>query len=252
MLKKIILATALVVGSVFAQNIHVGAHAAGNIGTAWGDNTDEIELGWGPGFNAGVDAKFVVNPQFSVLAGIGVDYRRIPWDYGAFLKNLIGPYMTSEYGYSSQYDAQLQMMFSVKATYSFMYLDIPVIARINMNPNFFFDAGIDLGINIIASVSAEVMGVEDSEDIESEMVSTIDFGLVAGLGYSITDKFDVYFRAVFGLTNMIDFEKAASDGPGTSSNNFGDDDDEDEEGDFSPNFDFKNMRFQLGVSYWFM
>ena len=63
MLKKIILATALVVGSVFAQNIHVGARAAGNIGTAWGDNTDTIELGWGPGFNVGVDAKIIVNPR---------------------------------------------------------------------------------------------------------------------------------------------------------------------------------------------
>ena len=190
------------------------------------------------------------NPQFSLLAGIGVDYRRIPWDYGAFVKKMVAPFMTSEYGYSSQYDAQLEMLFSTEATFSFMYVDIPVIARINLNPNFFFDAGIDLGINVIASVSMKVMGVENSEDIESEMVSTVDFGLVAGLGYSITDKFDVYFRAVFGLTNMIDFEKASSDGPGTSSNNYGDDDDE--EGDFSPNFDFKNMRFQLGVSYWFM
>lgn len=250
MLKKIILATALVVGSVFAQNIHVGARAAGNIGTAWGDNTDAIELGWGPGFNVGVDAKIIVNPQFSLLAGIGVDYRRIPWDYGAFVKKMVAPFMTSEYGYSSQYDAQLEMLFSTEATFSFMYVDIPVIARINLNPNFFFDAGIDLGINVIASVSMKVLGVENSEDIESEMVSIVDFGLVAGLGYSFTDKFDVYFRAVFGLTNMIDFEKASSDGPGTSSNNFGDDDDE--EGDFSPNFDFKNMRFQLGVSYWFM
>lgn len=250
MLKKIILATALVVGSVFAQNnIHVGAHAAGSIGTAWGENTDLMEVGWSGGFNVGVDAKFVVNPQFSVLAGLGVDYRRVFWDYGAFVKKLVSPYMTSEYGYSSQYDAQLQMLFSVEATYSFLYIDIPVIARINMNPNFFFDAGVDLGINVMASVAAKVAGVENKDDIESEMVSTVDFDLVAGLGYSITDKFDVYFRAVFGLTNMIDFEKATTDGPGTSSNIYGDDDDDDGS---SPKFEFKNMRFHLGVSYWFM
>ncbi|MBR6450710.1 MAG: PorT family protein [Fibrobacter sp.] len=249
MLKKIILATALVVGSVFAQNnIHVGAHAAGSIGTAWGENTDLMEVGWSGGFNVGVDAKFVVNPQFSVLAGLGVDYRRVFWDYGAFVKKLISPYMTSEYGYSSQYDAQMQMVFSAEATYSFLYIDIPVIARINANPNFFLDAGIDLGINVVASVSAKVGNETQSDDIESEMVNKIDFNLVAGLGYSFTNQFDVYFRAVFGLTNMLDFEKSTTDGPYTSSNDYGDDDDD----DYAPKFEFKNMRFHLGVSYWFM
>ena len=251
MLKKIILAAVLVVGFVFAQNsMKFGAHAAGSIGTAWGSNTDLIEIGWGGGFNVGVDAKFVVNPKFSVIAGVAADYRRVFWDYGAFFKKMLSPYMTEEYGYGPQYEDMVKKLFSIEATFSFLYVDVPVIARMNLAPNFFLDAGIDLGFNVIASVSSKVDGKEESDDIESSMVSAVDFALITGLGYSITDNIDVYFRAVFGLVNMIDFDKATTDGPGTTNSYYDDDDDDDYES--SLKYDFKNMRFQLGVTFWFL
>lgn len=265
MLKKLILAALVVTSAVFAQNnIKVGARAAGTFGTAWGDNTDMLEIGWGAGFNVGADAKIVVNPMLSVVAGLGIDYRRISWDYGEMMKKTIGAFVDDDYGYSgyssSQYQKAMNIMYSMKVTFSFLYIDIPVVARISPVPNFFIDAGAYLGINVSASATAEVesLGLENTEDLDDDMKKTMDFGLIAGLGYSVTDKIDIYFRAVFGLTNMIDMDKAGSyftssdDDSSSSYGSYSSYEDEEDEGDSSVDFGFKNMRFQLGLTFWFM
>ena len=214
MFKKIILAAVVVASAVFAQNVKIGAHAAGSFGTAWGDNVDMLEIGWGAGFNVGADAKFVINPQFSIVGGIGVDYRRIFWDVGGMTKNL----MTKMVGLSgmdfdtyyrslpAKQKMAVDAVFGSEMTFSLLYVDIPVVARINPVPNFFIDAGIDLGINVSASVTAKALGVEDSKDIDSDMTSTVDFGFVVGLGYSVTDKIDINFRTAIGLTDMVDMQ----------------------------------------------
>ncbi len=265
MLKKLILAALVVTSAVFAQNnIKVGARAAGTFGTAWGDNTDMLEIGWGAGFNVGADAKIVVNPMLSVVAGLGIDYRRISWDVGEMMKKTVGAFVDDDYGYSgyssSQYQKAMNMMYSMKVTFSFLYIDIPVVARISPAPNFFIDAGAYLGINVSASATAEVesLGLENTEDLDGDMKKTMDFGLIAGLGYSVTDKIDIYFRAVFGLTNMIDMDKAGSyytssnDDSSSSYGSYSSYEDEEDEGDSSVDFGFKNMRFQLGLTFWFM
>ena len=265
MLKKLILAALVVTSAVFAQNnIKVGARAAGTFGTAWGDNTDLLEIGWGAGFNVGADAKIVVNPMLSVVAGLGIDYRRISWDVGEMMKKTVGAFVDDDYGYSgyssSQYQKAMNMMYSMKVTFSFLYIDIPVVARISPAPNFFIDAGAYLGINVSASATAEVesLGLENTEDLDGDMKKTMDFGLIAGLGYSVTDKIDIYFRAVFGLTNMIDMDKAGSyytssnDDSSSSYGSYSSYEDEEDEGDSSVDFGFKNMRFQLGLTFWFM
>ena len=266
MLKKLILAALVVTSAVFAQNnIKVGARAAGTFGTAWGENTDMLEIGWGAGFTVGADAQIVVNPMLSVVAGLGIDYRRISWDVGEMMKKTMGAFVDDDYGYSgygyggyssSQYQKAMNIMYSTKVTFSFLYIDIPVVARISPVPNFFIDAGAYLGINVSASATAEVetLGLENTEDLDSDMKKTMDFGLIAGLGYSITDKIDIYFRAVFGLTNMIDMDKAGSyftSSNDDSSSSYSYDDEDEDEGS-SVDFGFKNMRLQLGLTFWFM
>ena len=260
MFKKIILAAVVVASAVFAQNVKIGAHAAGSFGTAWGDNTDMLEIGWGPGFNVGADAKLVINPQFSLVGGIGVDYRRIFWDVGGMMKKQMTK-MMSMAGididfdtYYSSLPAKQKMMadvvFESEKTFSLLYVDIPVVARINPVPNFFIDAGIDLGINVSASVTSKTIGVEKTEDVDSDMKSTIDFGFVVGLGYSVTDKIDINFRTAIGLTDMIDMQKAFNR-VGSDDDDSSYDEDEDDDDD-TPTFGFKNLRFQLGVTFWFM
>ena len=149
---------------------------------------------------------------------------------------------------STEKKLMMNALFEAEKTFSLLYVDIPVVARINPVPNFFIDAGIDLGINVSASVTSKTIGVEKTEDIESDMKSTIDFGFVVGLGYSVTDKIDINFRTAIGLTDMVDMQKAFKEV--SANDNYSDYDDEDD--DDTPTFGFKNLRFQLGVTFWFM
>ena len=151
---------------------------------------------------------------------------------------------------SAEQKMRMNAMFGAEMTFSLFYVDIPVVARINPVPNFFIDAGIDLGINVSASVTTKSIGVENTEDIDSDMKSTIDFGFVVGLGYSVTDKIDINFRTAIGLTDMVDMQKAFKEA--SANDNYSDYDDEDDDDDDTPTFGFKNLRFQLGVTFWFM
>jgi len=60
MFKKIILAALIVTSAAFADFFSVGARAAANFGTSWGDDADDAT--WGVGFNAGVALKIDILP----------------------------------------------------------------------------------------------------------------------------------------------------------------------------------------------
>ena len=195
MIKKIILAAALVVSAAFAQSsVNVGGRAAFDYGSAWGDKSD---VEWGAGFNAGINLKVGINDALSFVPGLEIDLRRI----------------TSEDTYRGE---------TLEQTLSMWYLDIPLALRINANPQFFIDAGLYLGINLSAEFTSEVKGQSASVDYGDAMES-IDIGILAGVGYNVMPNLDLNFRLALGLTEMV------KDGKGS-----------------------KNMRFQLGATYWFM
>ena len=194
MFKKILLAALVVTSAVFAQ-VNVGGRAAFNFGSVWGENTDNAN--WGAGFNAGVDVKYNVSPVLSLISGLELDYRRMSDEY--------------DNGY-----------YTVEKAITFMYLDVPVLLRINASPTFFLDAGLTLGFNLSANQTREANGASKSQDISSE-VESFEFGLVGGLGFIIIPNLELNFRVAFGMTSMA------------------------KEVD-----NFKNLRFQAGVAYWFM
>ena len=107
-----------------------------------------------------------------------------------------------------------------------------------------------MGINVSASVTSKTIGVEKTEDVDSDMKSTIDFGFVVGLGYSVTDKIDINFRTAIGLTDMVDMQKAFKEA--SANDNYSSYDEDEDDDDDTPTFGFKNLRFQLGVTFWFM
>ena len=82
-------------------------------------------------------------------------------------------------------------------------------------------------------------GREASSDTPSKIQEDIDFGIIAGLGFSVMPNFDLFFRYTMGFANMIDIVKIAAL--------------EDDDVDYSdaPNVGFKNMRFQIGATFWF-
>lgn len=194
MFKKFILAVLIVAGAAFAQlQVHVGGRAAVNFGTIWGDNTSVAK--WGVGFNAGAIAKTPINPMIDFVSGLEVELRRFSVDW--FL-----------------YDDW---------SFAFWYIDVPLLARININPQFFVDAGLNLGFNVVALETTESLGHSTTDDVDGSQ--TVDLGFMVGAGFNVIPKLDVNVRALLSITNMI---------------SYGDD------------FASKNLRFQAGVTYWFM
>jgi hypothetical protein len=207
MFKKIILAALVVTSAVFAQ-INVGGRAALNFGTVWGENTDNAN--WGLGFNAGVVAKMGINPMLSFVPGLEVDYRRISNDEG-----------------------------EITQTISFMYIEAPLLLRIQATPQFAIDVGPTVAFNVSASIGASDGDNSASADIPSDYVTAVEVGAVAGVSFAVMPNLEVNVRAAMGFMDMLDMKKMM----------MGEDDDY---YDYVPDFGFKNMRFQAGVTYWFM
>ena len=213
MFKKIILAAVLAASAVFAQlPISVGGHAAFSYGTAWGDHSGDL-AGWVAGFNAGVAAK-VSLPLISVVSLLEVGYRRFSGKDG--LRD--NP---------------------VKVDVSLTYLEIPVLARISVLPLIFVDAGVSLGFNLSTTAEVEIFGMPLDFEIPSEAKNTVEFGILAGFGATVLPNLEVNARFALGLTDMADVAKII---------NLEKDEDEAE----FPKVGFKNMRFQIGATYWFI
>ena len=211
MFKKVLLAALLVTSAAFADFFNVGARAAANFGTAWGDDADDAT--WGVGFNAGVALKIDILPVITIIPGLEVDYRR----------------MGGEQDYSTGVSD-----VSTDQTLGMWYLDIPVLARVKLIPMVYLEGGVAFSFNLSASLDyddtetsiATGKTEKESGDMSySKFVNTMDIGLIVGAGISLMDKLDVDFRLVLGLNSYTDKDEV-----GVS---------------------MKHMRMQAGVIYWF-
>ena len=183
MLNKIVLAVLVVASAVFAQ-VNVSGRIAFNYGTVWGDDSKKID--WGAGFIVGPEVKYSFNPVLSLISGLELDYRRASYDYFVAYNPLIDPDLRN---------------YTVTETTSFMYLDIPVLLRVNPVPFFFIDAGMTFDFNLSANNVMEYEGETISDDVSSG-TKTFEFALACGLGFTLFSELDLSFRAVFGMTSM--------------------------------------------------
>ncbi|MBR2090624.1 MAG: PorT family protein [Fibrobacter sp.] len=214
MFKKIILAALIVTSAAFADFFNVGARAAANFGTAWGNDADYAK--WGVGFNAGVALKIDILPVITIIPGLEVDYRRI------------GEEENRSDGSSYEYVTD--------GTYGMWYLDVPVLARVNLIPMVYLNAGVQFSFNLSANFNFDETETyiktgeseKRSDDISvSKLVNTMDIGLIVGAGVSLMDKLDIDFRLVLGLNSYRD------------------------ENDEGYSMSVKHMRMQAGIIYWF-
>ncbi len=213
MFKKVLLAALIVTSAAFADFFNVGARAAANFGTAWGDDADDAT--WGVGFNAGVALKIDILPVITIIPGLEVDYRR----------------MGGEQDYSTGVSD-----VSTDQTLGMWYLDIPVLARVKLIPMVFLEGGVAFSFNLSAtmdydetetSIATGETEKESGDMSYSKFVNTMDVGLIVGAGISLMDKLDVDFRLVLGLNSYMD------------------------ETDEGYSLSMKHMRMQAGVIYWF-
>lgn len=108
-------------------------------------------------------------------------------------------------------------------------LDIPVLVRFSLLPILYLEAGPELAFNL--STTAED---DDGNEISEKTLETIlpdfntfEFDLVFGVGTGIVPLVDIDFRVVLGMTNFFDDPKLGDP------------------------WDFANMQFVLGATYWF-
>lgn len=240
MFKKIILAALVVASAVFAQTgVKFGAHAGFNYGSVWGDNKDKFGFEGGPGFTGGVDAKIAISPTFFIVTGLEFENRSVDWNIRKMYQNF--PDVSDEFGGSDMSYSDLNMIMNLTISFSLSYLNIPVLARFYPVPKFYLDAGAYLGFNVSSSMDISISYIGGySMDTPSQMKKDMDFGIIVGLGYSVSPMFDLYARYSMGFVDMVDVVKFASI-TGEEDIDYSD----------APNVGFKNMRFQIGVSFWF-
>lgn len=196
MFKKILLAAAVLVSA--ASAIEFGPHIAGNMTTQYGDEAEHVSAG--VGFNAGLAAKFAFKDSpLSIVPEVVIDMRNT--------------------GNDNKDD------FSMTE----WALDIPVMIRCELLGLFYFEAGPSFNFNLSTSTEDKVLGKEVSDDIDSDLLNSFEFGLNFGIGTNIISAVDIDFRVGLALTQFYAEQKVLGK---------------------AVQADAKNLQFALGASIW--
>ena len=256
MFKKIILAALVLGTTAFAQiNANFGANAAFSIGSTWGENSDKLHNSWGAGFTGGFSAKLAINPSISFITGLNFEYRKVPSDILSDGLLDLAEKVLRGYGQSmsrselreSMRESDVGYLLKTDFSLSFMYLDVPLMIRYNVTPKFFVEAGVIVGFNLSSDYSVSYEGESVSQSIPSDFVNTLEFSAVIGIGYSVLPNLDLNLRFDMGLTDMLETKKAIEYFMSEAGM---------EEGNLfqylESGYGFKNIRFQMGLTFWFM
>ncbi len=140
-------------------------------------------------------AAFAANPTFGVKAGFD-------------MTNFWGKDLP--HGMKPSYQAGVFMEYRLfginvgnhdkKMTYNTNYINIPVMFKYYVSPDFSIDFGPQLGINVYSKVSVE--GSDKAADL-SNSTQTVDFGLGLGGTYNLTSNAFLQARYTMGMTDVF-------------------------------------------------
>lgn len=196
-----------------AQEINWGIKAGANYSTISSDiQPDHIF-----GFHAGVVAEISVVPKFSIQPEL--------------LYSLEGA--KSEFSFSEE-----EFDFSSKSKITLGYINLPVIAKYFVTPEFSLQSGPQVGYLVSAKDDYEIsmsFPEEFTDSGEADMkdeLKSISFGWNFGLGYEFQNNLFLQARYHLGLSDISDYNAS--------------------EDDMDIEFDkIKNQGFQLSVGYKF-
>lgn len=84
------------------------------------------------------------------------------------------------------------------------YLNIPVMAKVNLGP-LFLQGGVQFGFLVgKPETSSTVNGLRVTEQVDKDAYAAFDFGVGAGLGVNLSQHFFVEARYTHSLTNALD------------------------------------------------
>lgn len=185
-MKKILFsAIFLATGFVNAQEIKFGAKVGLNISNFSGEVTD---------------AKSLIGGQIGGFTEIAIS------DKFAIMPELIFSMQGAKTNY---FESDVNYSYSEASKTKLNYLNIPVLAKYNVNEKFSILAGPQFGILISAKedfdVSETISGVTDSysESVDvKDLYKTLSLSLNIGASYSITEKIFVDARYNLGLSSI--------------------------------------------------
>jgi hypothetical protein len=154
-------------------------------------NTDHMKAG----FNAGVFAKLPVTKGFSIQPEVLYSLKGAKESYSNFVQG------DGEY------------------RFNLGYIEVPVLAVINLAPNFNLQAGGYAAYLVNANVkNVDDQGtIQGAQDISTSDFKKWDFGLVGGLGFDI-ENFTIGARYNYGLTQIGKSGNLAGDLAGNAKN----------------------------------
>lgn len=103
-----------------------------------------------------------------------------------------------EFVYSGQ-GTKYDDFFDIKTTVKLGYINIPVMVQYRIVPEFYLEAGPQLGILTSAKHKSGNLEFDLKDDYKS-----VDFGLGFGLGYQFPFGVGIGARYMFGLSNAFD------------------------------------------------
>ncbi len=129
------------------------------------------------GFNAGIYGRFKLTDGFS---------------------------LQPEVLYSTQGNKQNINFFNLgnsTVTSTLGYVQVPILAVVNIVPNFNIHAGPYAGFLVTSKFNTDNNGNTNTYNINSDYVNKVDYGLVGGIGIDIT-KVHIGARYLYGLQNV--------------------------------------------------
>ena len=88
-----------------------------------------------------------------------------------------------------------------------MYIEAPLLLRIQATPQFAIDVGPTVAFNVSASIGASDGDNSASADIPSDYVSAVEVGAVVGVRFAVMPNLEVNVRAAMGFMDMLDMKK---------------------------------------------
>ena len=89
------------------------------------------------------------------------------------------------------------------ATFRFNYIDVPLLAVINLTPNFNIHGGVFISSLLAAKIKndANFNGLDSDKDYDKDDFETLDYGLAGGIGIDL-DRVSIGARYEYGLNTI--------------------------------------------------
>ncbi len=188
-----ILVAAMVGLSAMAQ-IDVAAKVAGDLTHFIGK---DVEHGMQPNYQAGFVAEYKFNDKFGIAPEVVYAAQGGKCDHIMAVR--------------PEPRAEILVPVDADVTYNTNYINVPVMLKCYVAPNFAIDLGPQVGFNVYSKVTSDLGDVDNTVDLKDD-TKAVDFGVGLGATYSLTENAFLQARYTMGLTEVFDNDAKAKNG----------------------------------------